>query len=77
MIADKTYLSQDKYEKLKEELEHLTTVKRREVAEKLGLNLKTLRGNMAYAKYLYEKEGVAPWKSSSSCWDKYVSIGLK
>ncbi len=35
MIADKTYLSQEKYEKLKEELEHLTTVRRREVAEKL------------------------------------------
>lgn len=35
MTPDKTYLSQDKYEKLKEELEYLTTVRRREVAEKL------------------------------------------
>lgn len=35
MTPEKTYLSQEKFEKLKKELEYLTTVKRREVAEKL------------------------------------------
>ena len=39
-------------------------------AKKAGLELKTLQGNMDYAKLLYEKEGSAPWKSSSHCWGK-------
>ncbi|MFA5652090.1 MAG: hypothetical protein WC933_01880 [Candidatus Paceibacterota bacterium] len=34
----------------------------------LGLDLKTLEGNMAYAKDLYEREGSKPWISSSKCW---------
>ncbi len=46
-------------------------------AQKLGLDLTTLQGNMAYAKHLYEKEGTAPWQSSSGCWDKYVAISRK
>jgi hypothetical protein len=37
-------------------------------ATKLGINLDTVEGNMAYAKYLYEKEGTVPWNSSSKCW---------
>ncbi len=40
-----------------------------EQAKKLGFDIYTLEGNMAYAKWLYEKEGVKPWKSSSKCWD--------
>jgi hypothetical protein len=39
-------------------------------AIKLGLNLYTIQGNVAYAKYLYEKEGTQPWSSSSPCWNK-------
>ena len=39
-------------------------------ADKLGLDLYTLEGNVAYAQYLYEKEGTAPWASSSPCWSK-------
>ena len=37
-------------------------------AQDLGFDLKTVDGNLAYAKYLYDKEGVAPWKASSKCW---------
>lgn len=40
-----------------------------ERAEKLGYDLMTPEGNMAYAKYLYEKEGAQPWISSSPCWN--------
>ncbi len=40
------------------------------VADKLGLDIYTIQGNVAYAKYLYEKEGVQPWISSSPCWSK-------
>ena len=37
-------------------------------AEELGLDLYTAEGNMAYAKYLYNKEGTKPWASSENCW---------
>lgn len=43
-------------------------------ALKLGLDLKTLQGNMTFARKLYEKYGTSPWQSSSECWKKYVSI---
>ncbi|HEX8994040.1 MAG TPA: hypothetical protein VF803_02185 [Candidatus Paceibacterota bacterium] len=39
-----------------------------EEAKKLGYDLYTLDGNMAYARYLYEREGTTPWLSSSYCW---------
>jgi len=39
-------------------------------AAELGFDLKTVDGNLAYAKYLYNKEGVQPWISSSKCWDQ-------
>ncbi len=41
-----------------------------ERAEKLGFNLHTLDGNLAYAKWLYTKEGTVPWRSSGKCWQK-------
>ena len=55
----------------------INTYYHEEEAEKLGINLKTLQGNMAYAKYLYEKEGTTPWQSSSKCWNKQVAISKK
>lgn len=39
------------------------------LASKMGWNINTLDGNLAYARYLYGQEGVVPWLSSSSCWD--------
>ena len=41
-------------------------------AEKLGLNLHNIDDNVAYAKYLYEKQGAKPWMSSSACWSKFA-----
>lgn len=41
-----------------------------ETAIKLGFDLHTIEGNTAYAQYLYDKEGAAPWKASSKCWGK-------
>jgi hypothetical protein len=38
--------------------------------EKLGLDIYTIQGNLAYAKYLYSKDGTAPWNASKSCWGK-------
>ncbi len=41
-----------------------------EKAEELGLDLHSLNGNLAYALYLYDKEGTRPWNSSRPCWGK-------
>jgi hypothetical protein len=41
-----------------------------DTAKKLGLDLETLEGNMAYAEYLYNREGGQPWKASSTCWNQ-------
>ena len=37
-------------------------------ADELGFDLETIDGNLAYAKYLYDKEGLAPWSASAKCW---------
>lgn len=39
-----------------------------EFAADLGMDIYTLPGNLAYAKYLYENEGTRPWYSSYKCW---------
>lgn len=39
-----------------------------ERAVNLGFDLRTLDGNLGYAKWLYEREGLAPWRSSRACW---------
>jgi|GEM_PF-3278082 len=39
-----------------------------EFANSLGMDIYTLEGNLAYAKYLYENEGTRPWYSSYKCW---------
>ena len=39
-------------------------------AKAFGLDLHTLDGNLAYAKWLYTKEGTTPWYSSSKCWER-------
>lgn len=40
----------------------------KQTANKLDISLYTLEGNIEYAKYLFEKEGTAPWLASSKCW---------
>jgi len=42
----------------------------KDTADQLGLDIYTIQGNVAYAQYLYEKEGTAPWSSSQPCWGK-------
>ncbi len=37
-------------------------------ASELGFDLESVDGNLAYAKYLYDKEGTRPWNASSKCW---------
>jgi hypothetical protein len=39
-------------------------------AEKMGIDLHSIDGNLKYAKYLYDKQGTQPWSASAPCWDK-------
>ena len=39
-----------------------------ETADKLGLDLENIHDNMAYARDLYERQGVQPWSASRPCW---------
>ncbi len=39
-----------------------------EKAKKLGFDIQTVEGNVAYGRYLYENEGAAPWSASQKCW---------
>ena len=45
-----------------------------EKAEELGLDLKDLYGNMAYARDLYERQGTKPWNASAPCWSKTIAM---
>lgn len=36
--------------------------------DNLGYNIYTLQGNVAYARYLYEKNGTRDWNASKHCW---------
>lgn len=38
-------------------------------AKTLGFDLKTLEGNLGYAKHLYTTQGTTPWNSAKSCWN--------
>lgn len=53
-----------------------------EKATDLGFDIYSLSGNLAYAKYLYEKEGSKPWASSKACWgekkgEQYKDVAAK
>jgi len=43
-----------------------------EEALKLGIDIYSLDGNVAYARHLYKKSGAKPWMSSSPCWAKFT-----
>jgi hypothetical protein len=36
----------------------------------MGIDIHTLEGNLAYARYLYERQGTQPWNASRHCWEK-------
>ena len=42
----------------------------RQLAKKLGLDINNISGNVAYARDLFEREGLRPWIASSKCWSK-------
>jgi hypothetical protein len=38
-------------------------------AYELGFDIETLEGNLAYARYVYDRQGTAPWNAARDCWD--------
>lgn len=42
-------------------------------AVELGLDLENIEDNMAYARYLYEKQGTRPWNASAPCWNRSLA----
>lgn len=45
-----------------------------ETAKKMGIDIYTLEGNVAFAKYLHSKYGSDPWSASAPCWSKTVAM---
>ncbi len=43
-------------------------------ATTLGLNLDDIYDNMAYARHLYERQGVQPWSASQPCWGGHLAM---
>ena len=43
-------------------------------SKSLGDDIYTIEGNVAYAKYLYEKQGTDPWNSSAKCWSQSAPL---
>lgn len=37
-------------------------------AQNMGLNIDVLEDNLAYARHLYNEQGLQPWKASKPCW---------
>lgn len=49
----------------------------KKTADKMEINLHSIDGNLAYARYLFEKEGTTPWLASSRCWGKHQHVARK
>ncbi len=43
-------------------------------ATALGLDLHNIYDNMAYARHLYERQGVQPWSASAPCWSQTLAL---
>jgi len=47
-----------------------------ETSKKLGLDIYTLEGNLAYGRYLYSQNGTRDWNASKHCWNPYREVTL-
>jgi hypothetical protein len=45
-----------------------------QTAEDMGLDLKNLKDNLAYARDLYERQGTRPWSASAPCWSQTIAM---
>ncbi len=58
-------------------LMQINTFYHEDTAKKLGYDIYTIEGNLAFGKYLYDKYGTSPWSASSKCWKKYSSVAVR
>ncbi len=45
-------------------------------ATAMDLNLDTIHDNMAYARHLYETQGLRPWNASAGCWNRTLAANI-
>ncbi len=45
-------------------------------ADAMNLNLEDIYHNMAYARHLYETQGIQPWSASAPCWSKTLAANI-
>ncbi len=45
-------------------------------ATRLGFDLHDIYDNMAYARYLYDNQGVQPWNASAPCWGQTLAVNI-
>ncbi len=45
-------------------------------ASAMDLNLDTIYDNMAYARHLYERQGLQPWNASAGCWNRTLASNI-
>ncbi|MEX0933469.1 MAG: hypothetical protein WDZ74_01815 [Candidatus Paceibacterota bacterium] len=43
-------------------------------ARSLGYDVHTLEGNLGYARFLYEEQGLQPWSASRPCWSSKHAV---
>ncbi len=44
----------------------------RATARAMGLDIDDLEDNLAYARHLYETQGLQPWNASNGCWQSHL-----
>lgn len=42
----------------------------------MGLDLDNIYDNMAFARYLYDRQGVQPWSASAPCWGQMLAMNI-
>lgn len=42
-------------------------------AKELGYDIHTLKGNLKYARHIYEEQGLQPWSASKDCWSRHLA----
>ena len=45
-------------------------------AAAMDLNLDDIYDNMAYARHLYETQGIQPWNASAPCWNRTLAANI-
>ena len=45
-------------------------------ATAMNLNLDDIYQNMAYARHLYETQGLRPWNASAGCWNRTLAANI-